>query len=1324
MIVITFILHNSFSMLNVFHMTGFDTVKLSLREFYRLVFIFLVQARAGFIAILKECHCGWMYLLKARWFYILTTLVFVISAPSVECSSFSIISCEERMSTNITGSSAVDVGSDSDRSKNGVLGTVMEHPLHGGNVSCSYDNAVVILRGWPTGVCNVPDGSGKISFGQRYNHGFMGTKSFQTDVSYGQEPATCTLNHILQIVNVLAFVSKLAISYFQNICSAYILILRAPWFRFIILLGLIFRLSTTIPTSQKKVSRFRLLVRLRMALGRLRVQRLSYVELLNLRKSHACLQSLESPCGIAQERLLSGYMANASLGDLSYFSCASDIMSVYVGQVIAKRNQEVKKERLRKRRLRYCKTDSTHCDIIYTFLLIILILSLFEKSEESQRNIILYGVPGLPNVSISQNETYSTVRKEILEFAPNLSNFYFVHRGLIIKDEDVGIDWGNGHVILNVHSRGDLKGGTKKDKRKRRGQSLTDDVYTPESEVANKRKKWRSRKKAARSRENSKRTRTAEQIKRHNAQRTAEQIKRQNAQRTAEQIKRQNDKRGLKNDISCKEYDASSPFPPTEEQVHYCGRILSNSIAALFAQQAPPPEISYALVVSEELRLFSKPIIDFTMYQFRQECCFNVIGSVNLAKAAANKALSTLDKILVLNDHYQLMSDFNVWDVYNPPSLKELNQLATRHPFQPISALLRKEVHGHKNDIHLRLKTIITHRQSNSGSEERLQSEDGGACVSEIPPLRYWYPHQDDYLRFENNVVFDVMGGQVCEQSNSREFKICMNELVAFHINSEAKFIKVYTEGVSKCFLMPAEFKDEAMRKFFQLKFEQFRTSGSKLSKKVANINLVGVQTEGVSEEADFCKEHLERRKAQEEYLRRHDTDNVHEAEAESGLASDEDVRQSDGESLIMTDGDLVDSGSIRGNLSSIFNSEVQRAQKYFIDAREVCLIHWDLRDRTVDLMEVLCTSIKEMVSGNHGACQCRKENQICKMYSIKADQYLQSLRDANRELEDWRPISQCLDDTLLSLQNIHNRLKEFVSSREKLKVDKEEVINHIDELLQFWTLMGTHSTSLFNDKNKIYEKLKSTKYGICCTCGIRSPYLEGSGELKDAISFKQLHRVDDDEVAAYEALKEDDEDELGALAQEAFHIAYVKSEKRYYHLLNIEHPTKDNPLENSCCLIKGGELTKLPSCDECYDRMKKASNYLKEVEEMSGEPSCKELFTEPEDQQPTAREKAIGMLKRLSFKRCDLGRIPRSLGKLSSCGRTAIAPFIAYTIIRQLHSSKQLPDSSQHSTKGSKFSVPSEEIGGKEFVIPLSHEEFVNSFKTELPREDVAVRH
>ena len=563
----------------------------------------------------------------------------------------------------------------------------------------------------------------------------------------------------------------------------------------------------------------------------------------------------------------------------------------------------------------------------------------------------------------------------------------------------------------------------------------------------------------------------------------------------------------------------SSPFPPTEEQVHYCGQILSNSVAALFAMQAPPPEISYAAVVAEELRLFSKPIIDFTMNQFRQECCYNFNGDVNLAKAAANKALSTLDKILVVNNHYQLMSDFNVWDVCNPPSLEELKQLARRHPLQPISALLRKEVNGFKNDIHARLKTIITHRYSFSGSKELLQPENGGTCVSEIPPSRYRYPHQEEYLKFENNVIFNVLGGKFFEQSNSREFKTSMNELIALYINSEAKFRKVYAEGVSKCFLMPAEFKDEAMRNFFRVKFEQFRESGSKLGKKVTNLNLGGVQEKSIAQEMDFAEEHLERRSVQEQYLEHNSSVQIQEAEAESGLWSDVDVRQGDGESLLMKDTNLRESRSMRSNNTNIFNSEVRIAQKHFVDAREACLLEWEIRDRIVNDLEFLCTSIKEIVSGNHGVCNCKHQEPLCKTYMQQIDRYLTVLRDANRDLENLQPVSQCLENTLRSLQNIYVCSKGFKSGKGS-KVDKDDMVSSINEILQFYKLLGTHSASLFYEKNEVYQKLKARSNGICCACGIRTPLPEDLGELKDALAFKELHAVDEDEVEAYEALK------------------------------------------------------------------------------------------------------------------------------------------------------------------------------------------------------------
>ena len=193
-----------------------------------------------------------------------------------------------------------------------------------------------------------------------------------------------------------------------------------------------------------------------------------------------------------------------------------------------------------------------------------------------------------------------------------------------------------------------------------------------------------------------------QQIRRYNAKRKRSKAdrkadnrkqnpKRSKADRKADNQK-QNPKRPLKSDTVGMEYDTSSPFPPTADQLSFTGKILGNSIAALFAQQSPSPEMSYAAVVAEQLRLYTQPIIDFTLYQFKQECCDKLFGDLNFAKAAANKALNNLEKILLLNNHYQLMGDFNVWDIHNPPSLSELKLLSKRHPYQPISELLRKEV--------------------------------------------------------------------------------------------------------------------------------------------------------------------------------------------------------------------------------------------------------------------------------------------------------------------------------------------------------------------------------------------------------------------------------------------------------------------------------------------------------------------------------------------------------------------------------------------------------------------------------------------------------
>ena len=280
-----------------------------------------------------------------------------------------------------------------------------------------------------------------------------------------------------------------------------------------------------------------------------------------------------------------------------------------------------------------------------------------------------------------------------------------------------------------------------------------EDDFDPELEQSKKRKTWNSRR--------SKLTRQIDSAK-HHSKRSKDDRRKDNAKQNpkrstddrrkdnAKQISRRSKK--LKNDISGMEYDTSSPFPPTAEQLTYTGKILENSIAALFAQQSPSPEISYAVVVAEQVRSYTRPIIDFTMHQFEYECCHRLFGDLNIAKAAANKALHNLDKILLINDHYQLMWDFSVWDVCNPPSLSELKLLSTRHPYQPISELLRKEIDSFKKQIHAQIESIRNSRKNNSEGEK--DSQDQGFC------RRYSYLPSERYCWIENNMAFNVVGGR------------------------------------------------------------------------------------------------------------------------------------------------------------------------------------------------------------------------------------------------------------------------------------------------------------------------------------------------------------------------------------------------------------------------------------------------------------------------------------------------------------------------------------------------------------------------------------
>ena len=93
--------------------------------------------------------------------------------------------------------------------------------------------------------------------------------------------------------------------------------------------------------------------------------------------------------------------------------------------------------------------------------------------------------------------------------------------------------------------------------------------------------------------------------------------------------------------------------------------------------------------------------------------------------------------------------------------------------------------------------------------------------------------------------------------------------------------------------------------------------------------------------------------------------------------------------------------------------------------------------------------------------------------------------------------------------------------------MDKQLFRDRIDAQYNFYVTLGTHSTSLFYEKNELYENLKARLYRICCVCGTKSSIADESSELKDAVAFKELLVVEEEELAEWMALKSDDEDEF-----------------------------------------------------------------------------------------------------------------------------------------------------------------------------------------------------
>ena len=81
------------------------------------------------------------------------------------------------------------------------------------------------------------------------------------------------------------------------------------------------------------------------------------------------------------------------------------------------------------------------------------------------------------------------------------------------------------------------------------------------------------------------------------------------------------------------------------------------------------------------------------------------------------------------------------------------------------------------------------------------------------------------------------------------------------------------------------------------------------------------------------------------------------------------------------------------------------------------------------------------------------------------------------------------------------------------MAVDKKDFIETIDDLYNFYMKLGSYGTSLFYERNSVYQELNCRSYRICCVCGIKSPVAAKSNELKDAVAFKGVLVVEDEEL-------------------------------------------------------------------------------------------------------------------------------------------------------------------------------------------------------------------
>ena len=141
----------------------------------------------------------------------------------------------------------------------------------------------------------------------------------------------------------------------------------------------------------------------------------------------------------------------------------------------------------------------------------------------------------------------------------------------------------------------------------------------------------------------------------------------------------------------------------------------------------------------------------------------------------------------------------------------------------------------------------------------------------------------------------------------------------------------------------------------------------------------------------------------------------------------------------------------------------------------------------------------------------------------------------------------------LMELHKYEGYVERYSSMRGSNEQNKreslDEIISKWKETLRVTTFCGFNDIERFYRMYDEYQKLKNMGCKICTVCGCRRR--TPSGKLKDAVNFVHLLQLSESEVEKFEGLVHSDDDRIGKLAQQCFHIEKIG--ENYYYILDLD---------------------------------------------------------------------------------------------------------------------------------------------------------------------------